>query len=205
MRRKASVTAVSTPSGPSGQLSYALELTGILPSKPKQVFQLLTLGSNKGSVFRDIKRESKTILTQNFETGTKDSIVVQEGVLHVFPGQQKAWKTVLQVSEAETVPSGSPASALDKPQFRYSFDLIESDLLSSLNGSWTISDDKQGTKVVLSQNLTPSGIPPFLRHIPFAQRAIKRMLVNTARRQFEDLETHCLAKEKDSIHIPARA
>jgi hypothetical protein len=192
MKSQTSVTAVSTPAGSSGQLSYSLELRGVLPYNPRKVFDLLTLGSDNNSVFRDIKKEKKHILSHDVETGTKISRIEQEGVIRVFPGRDKPWQTILKVKESK--------------DYVYTFGLIESDLLSALNGSWSLSEvEKSGTQVVLLQNLTPKGIPPFLRRIPFVQKAIKRMLVNTALRQFEDLERACKAEASPIQIVAARA
>ena len=179
--KKHSIIAASTPAS-SQAFTYSLELKGVIQAKPNQVFNLLTgLGSNNPSIFRDIKKESKLVVHEDLQAGIKSSRVIQEGQLSVFPGQKKEWRTTLSVDEITTTQC-----------LRYRFGLVESDLLSSLDGCWTLTSTDEGkTLVVLNQVLTPKGLPSFLRRVPFAGRAIQRMLVKTAGRQFEDLENAC--------------
>ena len=94
------------------------------------------------------------------------------------------------------------------------FELLHSDVLSTFDGTWTLeprideegaegeggSDRNIATVATLEQDVTPRGVPRWLKFVPLAGGAIKRACASAVRRMVEDL-----ARVADAVFLEKKS
>ncbi|MEW5307089.1 MAG: hypothetical protein WDW36_009507 [Sanguina aurantia] len=154
-----------------------LEATFDVP--PDVIFALFTYPDNS-ALFRDVKRVgNRSVLST--APGLKVLEVEQLGELKVM-WMVRAYSTTLKVVE----------DSRDPDLLITQFDLERSDMLSRFSGRWELSavrdpvSGRVSTCSVLTQDVLPKGVPPFLQHVPVlgsllrgvSSRAITRLMAD---------------------------
>ena len=91
-----------------------------------------------------------------------------------------AFTTRLRVTEDA---SGAPG------RYVSAFHLLSSPVLSAFDGEWVMTPDADGsgTSVTLTQDVTPRGVPPWLKRVPVVGGAVKAACARAVDRVLADL------------------
>lgn len=90
-----------------------------------------------------------------------------------------AFTTRLRVTEDA---SGAPS------RYVSAFHLLSSPVLSAFDGEWVMTPDGAGgTSVTLTQDVTPRGVPPWLKRVPVVGGAVKAACARAVERVLADL------------------
>ena len=195
----ASNFSLTVSNGPRGHLAR-IRCVARFPVAPETIFAVLTNADNAG-VFRDVadccsreilSEEPKGNRSQNRENSVALLRVVQVEQLGKVRlggpgplGREVTFRTELRVTE----------DAREGPEkFSTRFELLRSDVLSTFDGTWTLETKvEEGhseittTVATLEQDVTPKGVPRWLKFVPLAGRAIKGACAGAVRRMVEDL------------------
>ena len=207
----ASNYSLAVSNGPRGHLAR-IRCVAHFPVAPEVVFAVLTNPDNSG-VFRDVadccsrrillgeeEGEEEGKKTEGRNPQRKNSLriveVEQLGKVRLGGpgplGREVVFRTKLRVTEDSRE---APARMTTR------FELLHSDVLSTFDGTWTLeprideegaegeggSDRNIATVATLEQDVTPRGVPRWLKFVPLAGGAIKRACASAVRRMVEDL------------------
>lgn len=199
----ASNYSLTVSNGPRGHLAR-IRCVSHFPVAPEVIFAVLTNPDNSG-VFRDVADCcSRKILSEEREGSGKCVVVEVEQLGKVRlggPGQlgkEVTFRTRLRVTE-------DARAAPERMTTR--FELLHSDVLSTFDGTWTLEPRRgeDGGKTVttvatLEQDVTPRGVPRWLKFVPLAGGAVKRACAGAVRRMVEDL-----ARVADAVFCEKRS
>ena len=185
---RASNFSLSVSNGSRGHLAR-IRCVAFFPVSPEVIFAVLTNPDNSG-VFRDVSDCCSRKLL-NEEKSLRVVEVEQLGKVRLGGpgplGREVTFRTRLRVTEDAR---GAPKKLTTR------FELLGSDVLSTFDGTWTLEpkkDDEEGsgttttTAATLEQDVTPRGVPRWLKFVPLAGGAIKRACAGAVRRMVEDL------------------
>ncbi|KAK9795571.1 hypothetical protein WJX73_003470 [Symbiochloris irregularis] len=155
---------------------------GTYDCPPGLIFALFTNPDNTG-IFRDIKKvTSRTVLKEDTD-GLKVVEVEQMGEVRIL-WKMVQFRTLLKVTE----------DARDPENLSTQFELIRSDVLGRFNGGWHLqplrrknSEEVIGTTLRLEQDVTPRGVPSFLKHMPVLGHVLRGICVRAVQRLLEDI------------------
>lgn len=203
----ASNYSLAVSNGPSGHLAR-IRCVAFFPVAPEVIFAVLTNPDNSG-VFRDVADCcSRKILSEEREESGKCVVVEIEQLGKVRLGgpgplgREVTFRTRLRVTEDARQ---APAKMTTR------FELLHSDVLSTFDGTWTLeprkSEEGDGdttktttTVATLEQDVTPRGVPRWLKFVPLAGGAVKRACAGAVRRMVEDL-----ARVADAVFCEKRS
>ena len=203
---RASNYSLTVSNGPRGHLAR-IRCVAFFPVSPEVIYSVLTNPDNSG-VFRDVADcHSRKLLSEERASPTDESR--RNSLLRVVEvdqlgrvrlggpgplGREITFRTRLRVTEDAR---GAPARMTTR------FELLQSDVLSTFDGTWTLEPRREGgeegeegegasggriaTAATLEQDVTPRGIPRWLKFVPLASGAIKRACAGAVRRMVEDL------------------
>lgn len=165
-----------------GYLCHISAAAEFIDSPPKLIFALFTNPDNTG-VFRDIKRVTSRKVIQNDPAGLKVVEIEQLGETWLL-WMHVEFRTRLTVTE----------DSRDPNNLRTYFELISSDVLNKFNGSWHLQPLRQegsaaslGTLVHLEQDVSPRGLPEFLKHVPVVSNVLKGVCARAVERLLDDV------------------
>lgn len=200
----ASNYSLAVSNGPRGHLAR-IRCVAFFPVAPEVIFAVLTNPDNSG-VFRDVADCcSRKILSS--EEGSGECVVVEVEQLGKVRlggpgplGREITFRTRLRVTE----------DARQAPErLTTRFELLHSDVLSTFDGTWTLEPRRGGgeggnntvtTVATLEQDVTPRGVPRWLKFVPLAGGAVKRACAGAVRRMVEDL-----ARVADAVFCEKRS
>ena len=186
----ASNYSLAVSNGPRGHLAR-IRCVASFPVPPEVIYAVLTNPDNAG-VFRDVADcSSRKLLIEEKEPQNALLRVVeveQLGKVRLL-GREVLFRTKLRVTEDARAGPGRLSTR---------FELLRSDVLSTFDGTWTLEPfEEEGggsgdcvmitTRATLEQDVTPKGVPRWLKFVPLAGGAVKRACAGAVRRMVEDL------------------
>ena len=218
----ASNYSLTVSNGPRGHLAR-IRCVAFFPVAPEAIYAVLTNPDNSG-VFRDVADCcSRKILSEEATEGRPENAlrvveVEQLGKVRLGGpgplGREVTFRTRLRVTEDARA---APAAMTTR------FELLHSDVLSTFDGTWTLEprgeeEGEEGggggggagggsggrttatTVATLEQDVTPRGVPRWLKFVPLAGGAVKRACAGAVRRMVEDL-----ARVADAVFLEKRS
>jgi len=147
---------VSNQKGYMAHVHLEADFEGI---QPQTVFELLTNPNNAG-VFRGVKDVGPRKTIEETEDGKVRKLEIEQFGEIAFAFVKRRFSTRLYVTEDRR----------DAQSLIMAFNLVRSDLLSAFDGSWRVEplfeDGCTGTRVILHQDISPRGVPMFMKHLP---------------------------------------
>eukprot|EP01023_Acetabularia_acetabulum_P011794 TRINITY_DN15494_c0_g3_i1.p1 TRINITY_DN15494_c0_g3~~TRINITY_DN15494_c0_g3_i1.p1 ORF type:complete len:287 (+),score=43.13 TRINITY_DN15494_c0_g3_i1:103-963(+) len=169
-------------SNAAGYLCH-ISLDALLPCDPQLVYDVFRNPDNS-KIFRDIKeQQGRKVLFEDPE-GLRIVEVKQLAELKILKFLNFTFTTLLRVTEDER----------DADEIKLSFEMVSSDIMSRFCGGWSLKKEypaKDNSKVwarcKLQQDVSPKGVPPWLKHVPVLGGLLRGTSAGAIRRVMQDL------------------